>query len=75
MDKVYNCNSGNDRHRCYTCVGQESKTDRGEDHASSCLVVTLRDENGTEIFRIDRFRFLYHEPFFNMKNCQFQLVS
>jgi hypothetical protein len=34
-----------------------------------------RDENGTEIFRIDRFRFLYYEPFFNMKNCQFQLVS
>jgi hypothetical protein len=22
----------------------------------------------------DRFRFLYYEPFFNMKNCQFQLV-
>jgi hypothetical protein len=34
-----------------------------------------RDENGTEIFRIDRFRFLYYEPFFNMKNCQFQSVS
>jgi hypothetical protein len=33
-----------------------------------------RDENGTEIFRIDRFRFLYYEPFFNIKNCQFQLV-
>jgi hypothetical protein len=31
----------------------------------------IRDENGTEIFRIDRFRFLYYEPFFNMKNCQF----
>jgi hypothetical protein len=27
------------------------------------------DENGTEIFRINRFRFLYYEPFFNMKNC------
>jgi hypothetical protein len=34
-----------------------------------------RDENGTEIFRIDRFRFLYYEPFFNIKNYQFQLVS
>jgi hypothetical protein len=34
-----------------------------------------RDENGTKIFRTDRFRFLYYEPFFNMKNCQFQLVS
>jgi hypothetical protein len=33
-----------------------------------------RDENGTEIFRIDRFCFLYYEPFFNMKNCQFQSV-
>jgi hypothetical protein len=32
-------------------------------------------ENGTEIFRIDRFRFLYNEPFFNIKNYQFQLVS
>jgi hypothetical protein len=29
----------------------------------------------TKIFRIDRFRFLYYEPFFNMKNCQFQSVS
>jgi hypothetical protein len=38
-------------------------------------VLAGRDENGTEIFRIDRFRFLYYEPFFNMKNCQFQLVS
>jgi hypothetical protein len=38
-------------------------------------VVVGRDENGTEIFRIDRFRFLYYEPFFNMKNCQFQLIS
>jgi hypothetical protein len=37
--------------------------------------VVGRDENRTEIFRIDRFRFLYYEPFFNMKNCQFQLVS
>jgi hypothetical protein len=37
--------------------------------------VVNRDENGTEIFRTDRFRFLYYEPFFNMKNCQFQLVS
>jgi hypothetical protein len=35
----------------------------------------IRDENGIEIFRIDRFRFLYYEPFFNMKNYQFQLVS
>jgi hypothetical protein len=35
----------------------------------------IRDENGTEIFRIDHFRFLYYEPFFNTKNCQFQLVS
>jgi hypothetical protein len=35
----------------------------------------IRDENGTEIFRIDRFRFLYYEPFFNIKNYQFQLVS
>jgi hypothetical protein len=34
-----------------------------------------RDENETEIFRIDRFCFLYYEPFFNMKNCEFQLVS
>jgi hypothetical protein len=37
----------------------------------SCYVMTCgtRDENGTEIFRIDCFRFLYYEPFFNMKNC------
>jgi hypothetical protein len=36
----------------------------------SCKSVDgARDENGTEIFRIDRFRFLYYEPFFNMKNC------
>jgi hypothetical protein len=27
------------------------------------------------IFRMDRFRFLYYKPFFNMKICQFQLVS
>jgi hypothetical protein len=27
------------------------------------------EENETEIFRIDRFRFLYYEPFFNIKNC------
>jgi hypothetical protein len=40
-----------------------------------CTVHTIRDENGIEIFRTDRFRFLYYEPFFNMKNCQFQLVS
>jgi hypothetical protein len=32
---------------------------------------STRDENGTEIFQIDRFRFLYYEPFFNMKNYQF----
>jgi hypothetical protein len=37
--------------------------------------VISRDENGTEIFRIDRFGFLYYEPFFNIKNCQFQSVS
>jgi hypothetical protein len=43
---------------------------------TSCGGITpYRDENGTEIFQIDRFRFLYYEPFFNMKNCQFQLVS
>jgi hypothetical protein len=39
------------------------------------VIAVSRDENGTEIFRIDRFRFLYYEPFFNMKNCQFQSVS
>jgi hypothetical protein len=38
-------------------------------------VVVARDENGTEIFQSDRFRFLYYELFFNIKNCQFQLVS
>jgi hypothetical protein len=38
-------------------------------------MVLNRDENGIEIFRIDRFRFLYYEPFFNIKNCQFQSVS
>jgi hypothetical protein len=41
----------------------------------SCVAHAVRDENGTEIFRIDRFRFLYYEPFFNMKSCQFQSVS
>jgi hypothetical protein len=56
---------------------------RFNDFISDCLkqeknnnaYTASRDENETEIFRIDRFRFLYYEPFFNMKNCQFQLVS
>jgi hypothetical protein len=38
-------------------------------HRHGVDALAVRDENGTEIFRIDRFRFLYYEPFFNMKNC------
>jgi hypothetical protein len=38
-------------------------------------LVACKDENGTEVFRIDRFRFLYYGTVFNMKNYQFQLVS
>jgi hypothetical protein len=30
-----------------------------------------KDENGTEIFRIDRFRFLYYEPFLTRKIVSF----
>jgi hypothetical protein len=44
-------------------------------HPAAACPSASRDENGTEIFRTDRFRFLYYEPFFNMKNCQFQLIS
>jgi hypothetical protein len=40
-----------------------------------CRCPGIRDENGTEIFRIDRFSFLYYKSFFNMKNCQFQSIS
>jgi hypothetical protein len=56
---------------------QKHATNKQQRGAPSCVLsgLTTRDENGTEIFRIDRFRFLYYEPFFNMKNCQFQLVS
>jgi hypothetical protein len=34
----------------------------------SIVLAVPRDENGTEIFRIDCFRFLYYEPFFNINS-------
>jgi hypothetical protein len=44
------------------CARQRTLGQTGTGHAC----ITHRDENGTEIFRIDRFRFLYYEPFFNI---------
>ena len=41
MHQAYNYNSGNNRHRCFACIGQESRLIEEQDHASSCLVVTL----------------------------------
>jgi hypothetical protein len=49
----------------------EPLNEKGQIIGGLLQIVTTRDENGTEIFRIDRFRFLYYEPFFNIKNYQF----
>jgi hypothetical protein len=60
---------------CNTSGVKHALGTTNHEHEHHLTFIITRDENGTEIFRIDRFRFLYYEPFFNMKNYQFQLVS